>query len=93
MKSTKINLKKETMDDEKTLLPSVSLRTGHKIEFEIGQIVYLKTDNEQHARMVTGINLRPNGCVTYCLSYQTDVSWHYAIEIDDERDIVKMTSN
>lgn len=62
------------------------------IEFEIGQTVYLKMDNEQHGRMVTGISLRPNRSVTYCLAFGTTETWHYGIEIDDERDVVKATT-
>jgi hypothetical protein len=77
---------------EKIKLPAVFLSTGHKIEFDIGQKVYLKMDNEQRERMVTGISLRPNQSVTYCLALGTTETWHYGIEIDDERDIVKATT-
>jgi hypothetical protein len=77
---------------EKIKLPAVFLSTGHKIEFDIGQKVYLKMDNEQRERMVTGISLRPNRSVTYCLALGTTETWHYGIEIDDERDIVKATT-
>ena len=76
----------------KHVLPAVFLSTGHKIEFDIGQTVYLKMDNEQHGRMVTGISLRPNRSVTYCLAFGTTETWHYGIEIDEERDIVKATT-
>jgi hypothetical protein len=77
---------------EKIKLPAVFLSTGHKIEFDIGQKVYLKMDNQQHERMVTGISLRPNRSVTYCLALGTTETWHYGIEINDERDIVKATT-
>jgi hypothetical protein len=80
------------MKQEKIKLPAVFLSTGHKIEFDIGQKVYLKMDNQQHERMVTGISLRPNRSVTYCLALGTTETWHYGIEIDDERDIVKATT-
>ena len=89
-KETSINHK--TANDAKPVLPAVFISTGHKIEFEIGQTVYLKMDNEQHERMVTGISLRPNRSVTYCLSLGTTETWHYGIEINDERDIVKATT-
>lgn len=91
-KSTNVDLKNETPADAKPVLPAAILSTGHKIEFEIGQIVYLKTDNEQHGRMVTGISLRPNRSVTYCLAFGETETWHYGIEIDDERDILKVTT-
>lgn len=89
--SEKVELENETPDDAKPVLPAVFL-SGHKIDFEIGQTVYLKTDNEQHERMVTGIGLRPNRSVTYCLAFGTTETWHYGIEINDERDIVKATT-
>lgn len=63
----------------------------HKILFEIGQIVFLKTDDDQTERMVTGINLRPNNSVTYGLAISSQESWHYDIEISDEKDMVKKT--
>lgn len=75
-----------------TMSPSVLLPTGHMIDFEIGQIVYLKTDKEQHQRMVTAICLRPNRNVMYCLTFGNTESWHYKIEIDNERDIMKATT-
>lgn len=92
MKNENISIN-ETLDDTKPVLPAIFLSTGHKIEFEIGQTVYLKTDKEQHGRMVTGITLGPNRSVTYCLASGTTASWHYGIEIDDERDIVKATTS
>ena len=90
-KSTKADLKNESPAYANPVLPAVFLSTGPKIEFEIGQTVYLKMDNEQHGRMVTGISLRPNRSVTYCLAFGTNETWHYGIEIDDERDIIKAT--
>ena len=69
------------------------LSTGHEINFYIGQLVYLKTDNEQHERMITAISLRPNKNVTYCLAFGTIESWHYEIEINCERDIIKVTNS
>ncbi len=92
-KRTKVDLKNETPADAKPVLPAVFLSIGHKIVFEIGQIVYLKMDNEQHGRMVTGISLRPNRSVTYCLAFGTTETWHYGIEIDDERDIAIIFKN
>lgn len=78
--------------EPKQKVKSILIFTGHKIEFEIGQIVYLKMDNEQRERMVTGISLRPNRSVTYCLALGTTETWHYSIEIDSEKDIVKATT-
>lgn len=61
-----------------------------KNEFEIGQIVYLKTDNDQLARMITGINIRGGyGHLVYLLSLGTNETYHYGIEISNEKDIVR----
>jgi len=79
--------------DTKQVVPVASFYTGHDIEFRIEQIVYLKMDNEQHQRMVTGISLRPNNSVTYCLAFNNTETWHYAIEITGERDIIKATTS
>lgn len=67
---------------------SQTLPTGHILHFTIGQMVYLKTDKDQHARMITGIQLRPHNSVMYYLSLGTTESGHYDIEINDEKDIM-----
>jgi len=61
----------------------------YTFEFQIGQIVFLKTDVEQFARMVTGITVRPNNSVTYYLSFGETESKHFAIEIYSEKDILE----
>lgn len=55
-----------------------------EVEFEFGQTVYLKTDADQKARMVTGIVVRPTGFLvtTAC---GTSESNNYAIEISKEK--------
>ena len=62
------------------------------MKYEIGEIVYLVTDPEQHARIITGINIRKSG-VQYELAFETSASWHYDFEMSRERDIIKATSN
>lgn len=76
----------------KPLLVAV-LPSGHKLEFQIEQIVYLNTDKEQVPRIVTGISLRPFNSVTYGLTHNATETWHYGFEISDERDIILYTSN
>lgn len=61
-----------------------------ELDFDIGQIVYLKTDAEQLERMVVEIRLLPGGVAIYSLSCIDTVSEHYAIEIDSEKDINKI---
>lgn len=50
------------------------------IEFEIGETVYLITDDEQKERMITHYTVSPHG-VTYNLSQGANTSDHYGIEI------------
>jgi hypothetical protein len=71
----------------------IRIFTGHIIEFNIGQTVYLKTDDLQFQRLVVGISLRPNKSVTYCLAFGPNETWHYGIEINAEKDIVKATTS
>ena len=65
---------------------------GYNLKFDIGQTVYLRTDTNQLERLVTGINIRPNG-ITYALTNATDESYHYDFEITLDRDIVKAISS
>ena len=82
----------ENGNKSKPLLVAV-LSSGHKLEFQIEQIVYLNTDKEQVPRIVTGISLRPFNSVTYGLTQNSTETWHYGFEISDERDIILCTSN
>ena len=51
-----------------------------EMDFEIGQIVYLKTDAEQLPRCVYGVIVRKTG-ILYELSCGANVSAHYDFEI------------
>jgi hypothetical protein len=62
-------------------------------EFNIGDIVYFKTDVEQLPRIVTQITICGNGSILYGCSYSELQSSHYAIELSKEKDIVLSTSN
>ena len=61
-------------------------------DFNIGDVVYLKTDRDQYERIITEIWVRP-GQILYYLMESTLGSWHYPFEISKEKDIIKMTSN
>ncbi|HDY88337.1 MAG TPA: hypothetical protein ENH82_09540 [bacterium] len=58
-------------------------------KFDIGDVVYLKTDIDQLERIVTAITLRPNGCILYSLSLDTIETLHYDLEISTGKDILK----
>ena len=59
-------------------------------KYEIGEIVYLKTDPDQHGRMVFAIELYKGGELLYKLIMGTMVSAHYGFELSKERDSIKM---
>lgn len=61
-------------------------------QFQIGQMVFLKTDIDQHMRMVTGICIRGTG-VQYALSFGSAETWHYEFEVTSEIDIFIKTNS
>lgn len=61
-------------------------------KFEFGQIVYLKTDINQSPRIVTSFKVTPDGIV-YCLQSGTVETWHYSLEISEEKDILVKVNN
>lgn len=61
-----------------------------KIEtkFDIEQMVYLKTDQEQLERMVTTIKFM-GSAILYGLAHGTSESWHFEFEITSSQDVLK----
>ena len=59
--------------------------------YKIGETVYLVTDPEQYARIITGIKVRPGGLLMYELSCAEEASEHYDFEISDKEDKVIKT--
>ena len=60
------------------------------MKYKIGDIVFLKTDKEQEARIITGILIRPNGFVFY-LSKSDIETTHYQIEFtSDINELIKL---
>jgi hypothetical protein len=62
-------------------------------KFELGDIVYLKTDPDQRARIVSKFSVLPNGLIVYELSHNTFTSPHYDFEISVEKDVLITTTN
>jgi len=60
-----------------------------KIEnrFEIGQIVYLKTDPDQLARIVYGIVIYEKNRLIYRVALAEMTSKHYEFEMSDRPDL------
>lgn len=57
-------------------------------KFNLGRIVYLRTDTEQLKRMITAIRVMPNNLLEYQLTQGTIVTYHYEIEISGEEDVL-----
>lgn len=62
-------------------------------KFDVGQIVYLKTDVEQLRRQVITITVYPGGFLLYCVACGIETSEHYDVELSEEEDIALKTSN
>jgi hypothetical protein len=56
----------------------------YNVEYEIGEIVYLVTDEDQKTRMVTGILLHENG-VSYRLAQGINENWAIGCEISNDK--------
>ena len=54
-------------------------------EYEIGSIVYLKTDEEQSPRIITSITVYSMGDLVYHLGKGTESSQHYEFELSKDK--------
>ena len=61
------------------------------LKFDIGQVVYLKSDEDQKKRIVKSIWLLQSG-IQYQLSSGTCESWHFDFELSDTIDVIIKTS-
>ena len=61
-------------------------------KYNIGQIVYLKTDPDQNSRMVVMIQISGKD-ILYQLASGTMASWHFDFEITIEKDILIIQTN
>lgn len=57
-------------------------------KFDFGQTVYLKTDEDQKARLVVRITLTVAGTLVYGLSCGTNETTHFEIELSDEKNVL-----
>jgi hypothetical protein len=60
-------------------------------EYELGDIVYLRTDPDQNILVVTGILVTAGGLL-YKLAIGTSESVHYGLELSREKDILLATN-
>jgi len=61
-------------------------------KYQIGDVVFLKTDTDQYHRIVTAICIRVTG-IQYELGFGHSSSWHYDIEITKDKDILTKILN
>lgn len=52
--------------------------------YNLGDIVFVKTDDEQRERMITEISIKSPNFVLYLLSCGVNNSWHNEFEFDSE---------
>jgi hypothetical protein len=60
-------------------------------KYNFGDILYLKMDDQQRPRLLTAVNIRPQG-VLYELSGGPGASWHNDFEITIEANILAKTT-
>jgi len=56
-------------------------------KFELEEIVFLITDNDQYQRIITGIQYCKNGLL-YRLACGTTDSWHYEFELERNKSFI-----
>lgn len=53
-------------------------------KYNLGDLVYLRTDKQKKERLITAILVRANG-IEYELSFKTKKSIHYPVELSKEK--------
>lgn len=54
-------------------------------EYNIEDVVFLKTDPDQLERIVTGITVRPGNTILYEVACETEETSHYGFEISRQK--------
>lgn len=60
-------------------------------KFNIGDMLYLVTDEEQKLRICTAIKISPNSQILYEMSYGSSTSNHYEFELSKEENVLLKT--
>lgn len=61
--------------------------------FDLGQIVYAKTDTDQLPRIITAIQLTADGGILYKCSQCNREDYFYEVELMEERDALMVITN
>lgn len=56
-------------------------------KFNLEEVVFLITDTDQYARIITGLQVSKNGLL-YRLACCTSESWHYEYEIATDKNFL-----
>jgi hypothetical protein len=59
--------------------------------YDFGDILYLKTDDDQKQRIIVGIKPTPTGNIIYTVSCGSISSEHYDFELSVEKNILVTT--
>ena len=59
-----------------------------RVEYELGEFVYLKTDPDQYKRMVTGYYIGMDNSILYEVALGSGGSKYYAKELSRDKDIM-----
>jgi hypothetical protein len=62
-------------------------------KYELGEIVYLITDEDQRKRVVISIFVTPENCIMYEVQNGINFSRHYDFELSREMDQVLKTNS
>ena len=54
-------------------------------KFKMGEIVYLRTDPDQFARIIVAIQITVDGGMLYKLAIGMNEQWHYEVELTREK--------
>lgn len=54
-------------------------------KFKLGEMVYLRTDPDQFARIIVAIQITVDGGMLYKLAIGMNEQWHYEVELTREK--------
>lgn len=54
-------------------------------KFKLGEVVFLRTDPDQFARIIVAIQITVDGGMLYKLAIGMNEQWHYEVELTREK--------
>ena len=90
--SFKEHLSNKPTPETTTQIIPLKIKSGHIIEFNLQQTVYIKTDEDQKPAIIYEIILQPFNSVAYNVMKGQEASTHYPFELSLSKDIVLSTS-